>query len=123
MKIAIGVILFLLVMSQSFKNWIIITEYDLNKDYITKVFCENRNRPKMHCDGKCILAKRMAAAEENETTPTAPQRPSWEVSIFVPDHLQYCSQTNSLPDLHFIPAEISFKEISFSSRIFRPPLS
>jgi hypothetical protein len=51
--------------------WGIIAQYQLNKDYIARVLCENRDRPELHCDGQCYLAKRLKAQQDKldkETT-------------------------------------------------------
>jgi len=40
--------------------------YQANKAYIGKELCENRDRPQLHCDGKCILAKKLKKAESEE---------------------------------------------------------
>lgn len=36
---------------------LILLDYCLNKKYIAATFCENRNRPQLHCNGKCHLRK------------------------------------------------------------------
>ena len=43
-----------------------LVEYLANYDYISKVLCENKSKPKMHCNGKCHLMKQLAKAAENE---------------------------------------------------------
>ena len=65
MKLLAASILILLICIQSFTSWIIIAEYAINKDYITRNLCVNKERPKLHCNGKCQLAKKLAA-EENQ---------------------------------------------------------
>lgn len=40
--------------------WVI--HYQWNKAVYLK-YCENKDRPKLHCDGKCYLKKKVAAAE------------------------------------------------------------
>ena len=45
---------------------IVYLDYEIRKDYIKSVLCVNKNRPEMHCDGKCYLAKRIAAAQKQE---------------------------------------------------------
>lgn len=41
-------------------------DFELRKDYIVANFCVNRDKPKLHCNGKCYLAKRMAQANKQE---------------------------------------------------------
>ncbi len=45
---------------------LIYLDFELRRDYIVKNFCINKNRPQLNCDGKCYLAKRIAAAQEKE---------------------------------------------------------
>jgi uncharacterized iron-regulated protein len=33
--------------------------YEVNKDYISKVLCENKEKKAMHCEGKCHLKKEL----------------------------------------------------------------
>ncbi len=37
-----------------------VAEYIVNYDYIANVLCENKEKPQLHCDGKCYLAKQLA---------------------------------------------------------------
>ena len=67
MKLLAASIFILVICIQSFASWIIIAEYAINKDYITRNLCVNKERPKLHCNGKCQLAKKLAS-EENQNS-------------------------------------------------------
>ena len=41
-------------------------EYGINHAYIAKVLCVNRDKPQMHCDGKCFLKKDISRAAEQQ---------------------------------------------------------
>ncbi|GLB49869.1 hypothetical protein Y10_22370 [Neptunitalea sp. Y10] len=43
-----------------------VMEYIVFYDYIKNELCENKDKPEMHCDGKCYLAKQLAKASETE---------------------------------------------------------
>ena len=43
-------------------------DYAVNKEYVTKNLCENRNKPKLNCNGKCHLMKQLKKAGAD--TPT-----------------------------------------------------
>jgi hypothetical protein len=45
---------------------LVYLDYSLRKDYIAKNLCQNRNRPSMHCNGKCYLSKQLAKAAEQK---------------------------------------------------------
>jgi hypothetical protein len=60
---------------QAFYNAGILTYWLANRAYITSTLCENRSRPAMHCDGKCYLKKKFAAAT-NPITGNGQQLPT-----------------------------------------------
>jgi len=68
MKLILVPILLLLMLVQSFSKLVVVIEYNLNKDYIAKNFCINRFKPKMHCNGKCQMMKRLAEDEKQNST-------------------------------------------------------
>ena len=43
-----------------------VLDYELRKDYIIKVYCINKDRPELHCDGKCYLTEKIAQSKEND---------------------------------------------------------
>ena len=43
-----------------------VVDYVVNYDYISKVLCVNKDRPKIHCNGKCHLMKELAKNSESE---------------------------------------------------------
>lgn len=43
-----------------------VLEYVVNYEYISKVLCINRDKPKMHCNGKCHLMQELAKASDAE---------------------------------------------------------
>lgn len=43
-----------------------VLEYVVNYEYISKVLCINRDKPKLQCNGKCHLMKEMAKASDAE---------------------------------------------------------
>lgn len=50
----------------SVSSWGVIAHYQLNKEYIARVLCENRDKPQMHCNGQCYLAKQLKANQEKQ---------------------------------------------------------
>lgn len=43
-----------------------VLEYVVVYDYISNVLCENKDKPKMNCNGKCHLMKELAKTSEQE---------------------------------------------------------
>lgn len=44
----------------------IISAFYINRDYIAQYLCENRDAPQLHCQGTCVLMKKMKKAREDE---------------------------------------------------------
>ncbi|WP_317039183.1 hypothetical protein [Siphonobacter aquaeclarae] len=63
-------VLLLAVLLPSFSPLGTIAYYQLNRDYIAKVLCENRDKPQLHCDGKCYLAKKLKAQQDRQDKET-----------------------------------------------------
>ncbi len=40
--------------------------YWANQKYIAAELCVNRDKPKMHCNGQCVLMQRLKAAEQEQ---------------------------------------------------------
>ncbi|MGB0369079.1 MAG: hypothetical protein ACPGD8_06720 [Flavobacteriales bacterium] len=51
---------------------LILVNYEVNTAYIIENFCENTDKPELHCDGKCHLKKQIEAdSEQKSETPSA----------------------------------------------------
>ncbi len=59
-------ILIILTLVMLLKPILPVIEYLVNYDYISKVLCVNKAKPKLQCNGKCHLTKELAKASENE---------------------------------------------------------
>lgn len=71
MKLVIVYSLLIATLLPTVSPWGTIAYYHLNRDYIARVLCENRDKPELHCDGKCFLAKKLKieqARQDRETT-------------------------------------------------------
>lgn len=55
----------------TFSQWGTIAYYQINKAYITRVLCENRDRPQLNCNGKCYLAKKLKEQQEKQDKQTS----------------------------------------------------
>ncbi|WP_426293255.1 hypothetical protein ACN9ML_28960 [Dyadobacter endophyticus] len=54
----------------TFSQWGTIAYYKLNKEYITRVLCQNRDKPQLHCNGKCYLAKKLKEQQQKQDQQT-----------------------------------------------------
>jgi len=51
---------------QTFSQGLTLLAFYRQQSYIKANLCENRYRPMLHCDGKCVLAKKLKAQENRE---------------------------------------------------------
>ncbi|MBL7813840.1 MAG: hypothetical protein JNL70_02455 [Saprospiraceae bacterium] len=47
------------VLNQTFSTIGTLVAFQLNRQYIAEVLCVNKNRPELHCNGKCVLMQRV----------------------------------------------------------------
>ena len=62
MKNVILILVFAIILKPVFP----VVAYVTNYNYITKVLCINKAKPKLKCNGKCHLMKELAKASESE---------------------------------------------------------
>lgn len=118
MKTTLTILLVFLFLLQSFTRTFIIVNYQVNKDYISNVLCENKEKKAMHCEGKCHLKKELQKEEKKESTPSG-SKENFEIIL-------YSEKTTTLSFVGFELAKSSFiyTEIypqDFTGKIFHPP--
>ena len=71
MRSFLAYILLFSIMLPTISPWGTIAYFHLNRVYIAKVLCENRQRPELKCNGQCYLAKKLKQQEDNKDKETA----------------------------------------------------
>ena len=66
MKYFLPIILIFLILAQSAGKLVLLSYYLLNKETIALNYCENKSKPKLHCNGKCHLKKQLKEQEKKE---------------------------------------------------------
>ena len=101
-------------------KFLILLNYELNKEYIVKALCENRNKPKIHCNGHCHIAKQFKKEEKKEQNPISSTKEKFELAI-VSERLNL--DFILLTDKRSIIPYLFKKYISPNFPIFHPPAS
>ncbi|MET4082592.1 hypothetical protein ABIB40_002552 [Pedobacter sp. UYP30] len=98
---------------------IMYSGYQLNKAYITSVFCVNKVHPELHCNGKCFLSKKLK--ELNQKTKTNQENLKKSVEGFVT--FKIISVEQAFSTLLAKPSTGYLKKptIGLSAIIFHPP--
>ena len=122
MKQILAILLFAGILFQSFNKELVIANYYLNKDYIAKNLCENRDKPQLHCNGKCHLCKQLNKTENNNQKSGNIKEVNIEYfatpyfSFTLPVYIPSDEQNQYL----FAPQTYSFQ---FAPSILRPPIA
>jgi hypothetical protein len=77
--------LFIVLIALFLKPILPVVDYVINYEYISKVLCENKDKPKLQCNGKCHLMKELAKAAETENPKSSDKKsfsPIQEVLFF-----------------------------------------
>jgi len=116
-------LIFSFVSSQSSKL-LIFVNFKINQDLITALFCINKEKPKLKCNGKCHLVKQLKTQEDKKEE--APNNTSSKNEVL------FCQNNTILNSIDFrikvkekpIPTLINpFKNKELIKGIFRPPQS
>ncbi|GAB3799143.1 hypothetical protein GCM10028819_21820 [Spirosoma humi] len=123
MKNVLVYILLIATLLPTVSPWGTIAYYHVNKAYIARVLCENRDKPQLHCDGQCYLAKQLKARQDKQDKETTERVQNTPV-------LQLFCQAN-LPFLFRQPKVVLLQAAFFvyqfprygapRSGLFRPP--
>lgn len=107
--------------AMSFSQAVVEVNFYANQATIAKTLCENRDKPMMHCNGRCQLCKRLAKQDNQDKD--NPERKAENRN-----EVLFCPETRSLlgpTSIYFISslysAMTSGKPIDRASAIFHPP--
>ncbi|MBC7923912.1 MAG: hypothetical protein H7Z75_22795 [Ferruginibacter sp.] len=109
---------------QPFRREMTVILFEFNKAYIVKNLCENRNRPQLHCGGKCYLTKQLKAQQAQPDEATAERIPHLPVMPW------FCTDPVGFPlttPVALLPASIPAGRYtesvttSFLPGVFQPP--
>lgn len=78
-----------------------VFQYVFDYQYISEVLCINKEKPELHCNGKCHLMKELAKASEDEK-PTSSDKKNHhsEVEILFIEELNSFSIEQNIPVLN-----------------------
>ena len=93
--------------------------FELNQGYIAAELCVNRDKPQLHCNGKCYLMRKLKQAEQKEKSrDREEQRSMFQLGIIV-EKLSFCPFVAGVTKIY--QPERSFRLPQFAADIFQPP--
>lgn len=120
MRSVIAILLASVFLFQSASKLLVLANYEINKEYISKNLCENKAKPKSSCNGKCHLAKELKKQDKKENSVPASQKEKFEVQYFSESVLDQHTFVSVFENQTFF----SYSMIPYSNfldSIFQPP--
>jgi len=114
-----SIVLLVALLSANFSRLFVYAGFELNKKYIATQLCENRDKPLLHCDGKCYFMKKVKQAQEKDKSNERETQKSLFQEVFVKSSssIKFFSQVVSTV---FTPYQV-LKATPFSGVVFHPP--
>ncbi len=103
----------------NFSRLFIYAGFELNRNYIATKLCENRNKPWLHCNGKCYFIKKIRQAEEKEKNDERQSQKNLFQEAFCSAPTKVKFHTRLLLVIPIPNNRISLPQIA--NTIFRPP--
>lgn len=63
---ATAILLLLCSVSLSLSGLFVFAGFEMNQRYIAKELCINKDKPQLHCNGKCYLMRKLKQAQDKE---------------------------------------------------------
>jgi len=82
LKKLFAIIVFAGLLIQTFSMVVLVTQFYVNQDFIAKNLCENRDKPQMHCNGKCCLKKQLARSGKEQAPGQRTQNSKQVINLF-----------------------------------------
>lgn len=121
-KIVIRILPFIMIVIIA-KGAILMTIYNMNQTVFTELFCENKAKPELQCNGHCKLSK-IANSESQDKKKSHPGEINFETQVFVYSDFAFNKPFIILPSKETSKA-IPFKESVYSylfiNKPFHPP--
>jgi hypothetical protein len=114
-----AVLLIISIISSSFSRFFIYAGFEMNKSYIATKLCENRDKPWLHCNGKCYLMKKIKQAEDKQSNTERESQRNLIQESFCEDVQQVKFYTQLLQVIAIPNNRIDLPK--GYSAIFRPP--
>lgn len=99
-----------------------LIEYNVNKEYIASVLCENRDKPELACNGKCYLNKKLK--NNNNENSHKHSEPQIDLSKYPVSPLQQFSDvvTHENIELEQLFYYLSENQEGYPPTLFKPPI-
>ena len=111
-----------LMLLQTFSREVIIVDYQVHKARITELFCVNKDKPQLKCNGKCHLAKQLRKASDTESKAPGAGFAKVKYEVVVPFQLRVATPVRvPLSAQRYAPSAAAQYAFSPVHGVFHPP--
>jgi hypothetical protein len=113
-----------LLLLQSFGRELLVLNFAANQAAITAKYCVNKARPRLHCDGKCYLARQLRRAENGHPKAPAGTLAKVKFEVVAPSllHLTPPGAVRLAEALRYAPLVARSGAAVLLQGIFHPPV-
>lgn len=116
------IIVFIAVSFQCFVQIGIVSWYELNKEFVSKTLCENRDQPRLGCNGKCYLKKQLdKTGHDEKSNKPAENNSSIELQVFILPERVNMQHYNPPVRIQYQTSQEFYCLNGFSYPVFHPP--
>lgn len=96
--------------------------YEIDQSLFTELFCVNKNKPELHCNGSCMLSKMDEQSSHDHDKPILPDLSLYQlVYVFQELDFELKFSFNQEKQSHLTHYE-NFYNYQYLKSIFRPPI-
>ena len=107
------------ILANCFNYWIVSTSYHFNKSYISSVLCTNKDKPALHCEGKCFLDIKLKELEQKNKHEQ--EHMKRVIETVAPEKTSLVFKTFETEVETTIPNYLQQKPVGKTNIIFHPP--
>ncbi len=120
MKFILLPVLISLLFAQTFSKWMVVLEYQLNKEFISKNLCINKAKPILKCKGKCQMMQKLAEEEEQQSSKNT-TRLKVQEQVFIDQINRPLLPTPAIAGTSYNGSPAVANINTFSPSVFHPP--
>jgi len=118
---AIAILLLCCSVSVNLSGFFVFAGFEMNRTYIANELCINRNRPELHCNGRCYLMNKLKQAQDKEQKQ---ERQFQKIQLQLQEAiviLPYVFRQYSTAAIHFRIPLTTGMPVARMNSIFHPP--
>ncbi len=118
----IAILLIGFLAAENVSRLLVSVAFELNRGYIAGNLCENRDKPLLHCDGQCYLAKKLKEADDQQKkSEKESQKGPYHLAAFMTKKIVLITPSGAVETIQ--TAERPFVLPVRAHSVFHPPRS